>query len=149
MDTEKLEKFGLKKVVVDENSSVRSIDRLPDGRWVLRVVLGDSRKATSKLWAKKIKSVDVSKENGYALEGEFYRTERGKIYATEIILKPGEVAVAVIQDGSWKHPGQRMDVFVALEDGVYTVSGGWESKGDKIKTIYLVYEILNFLNSNK
>jgi len=149
MEEKLVEKFGLKKVAVDEYSRVRSVDRLPDGRWVLRVVLGDSRKATSKLWAKKVWRVDTTKENGYAFEGEFYRTERGKIYATEIILKPREIAVAVVQDGSWKNPGQRMDVFVALEDGVYAVSGEWESKSDKIKTIYLVSEILNFLNSSK
>jgi hypothetical protein len=142
MELELVEKFGLEKV----DESKYRVRKLPDGRIAFVVFLGDSRKATSKLWARKVKNVDTTKENGFAFEGEFFKP-RGKYHETEIILAPYEVAIAVIQDGSWKHPGQRMSIFVALDDGIYKVSSGWETKADKIQTIHLVAEILNFLNS--
>ena len=139
-----VEKFGMKKL--DEKKHM--VRKLPDGRIAFRIWLGDSRKATSKLWARRVRRVDISKENGYAFEGEFFKSYE-KYHMVEMILTPYEVAVAIVQDGSWKHPGQRMDVFIALEDGIYTVSSGWETKADKIQTIHLVAEILNFLNTNK
>ena len=139
-NVELVEKFGMKKL--------EKVGKLPDGRWVFTIQLGDPRKATSKLWARKVKNVDVQRENGYAFEGEFFKY-KGKYCDCEIILKEGELVVAVIERGSWKHPGQYMGIFVALEDGIYTVSSGWETKADKIQTIHLVSEILNFLNSNK
>jgi hypothetical protein len=144
-----VEKFGLEKV--DENSKYRvsKVRKLPDGRVAFTVLLGDQRKATSKLWARKVKKVDTSKENGYAFEGEFFPVGRGKYSDVEIILSEKEVAIAVVQDGSWKHKGQHMKIFVVLGGEVYVTSGGWESKADKIQTIHLVAEILNFLNSNK
>ena len=43
-------------------------ERLPTGEWRFFLALGDPRKATSKLWAKKVKAVDTSKANGYAFE---------------------------------------------------------------------------------
>jgi len=148
---ELVEKFGMKKLEennYEDNYRVR-VTKLPDGRFAIFVLLGNVMKATTNLWAKKIKKVDVTKENGYAFDGEFMRINKGKLYSTEIILNKGEVAVAVVQDGSWKNPGQHIKIFVALEDGIYTVSSGWETKADKIQTIHLVAEILNFLNSNK
>jgi len=141
---ELVERFGMKKLD-EEKHKVR---KLPDGRIAFRIWLGDGRKATSKLWARKVRKVDTSKENGYAFEGEFFKSYE-KYHVTDIILAPYEVVVAVVQDGSWKHPGQRMDIFVALDDGVYVTSSRWETKAEKIETIYKVNEILNFLNSNK
>jgi len=144
----KMWEFGLEKVD-EEKHKVRSVRKLPDGRIAFVVFLGDPRKATSKLWAKKVKRVDTTRENGYAFEGEFFPTGRGKYTNTEMILSDRELAIAVVQDGSWKHPGQHMKIFVVLGGEIYVTVGGWESKADKIQTIHLVAEILNFLNSNK
>jgi hypothetical protein len=147
---EKLEKFGLEKV--DENDSkyrVSKVRKLPDGRVAFTVLLGNPMKATSKLWAKRVRRVDTTKENGYAFEGDFFPTSRGKYTDVEIILAERELAIAIVQDGSWKHKGQHAKIFVVLGGEVYVAVSGWESRSDKIQTIHLVNEILNFLNSNK
>jgi hypothetical protein len=146
-----VERFGMEKVDENEYSKYRvnKIRKLPDGRVAFTVLLGNPMKATSKLWAKKVKRVDTSKENGYAFEGDFFPTGRGKYTDAEIILAERELAIAVIQDGSWKHKGQHMKIFIVLGGEVYVTASGWETKADKIQTIHLVNEILNFLNSNK
>jgi hypothetical protein len=153
MEMEEMKKMmweiGLEKV--DEKEYVKyrvtKIKKLPDGRIAFTVMLGNPAKATSSLWAKKVKHVDTSKENGYAFEGEFFSKSGGKYTDTEIILGEGELAIAVVQDGTWKHKGQHMKIFVNLGGEIYTTSSGWETKADKIQTIHLVAEILNFLNS--
>jgi len=123
-------------------------ERLPTGEWRLIVRLGDQRKATARLWAKKVRAVDTTKANGYAFEGEWAGRVPGsspKSMKREIILAPGEVAVAVVESGSWRHKGQVFVVFVATEDGVYSSSFPWRTRGDRIKAIHAVDEILRAL----
>jgi hypothetical protein len=133
-----VEKFGMKKLD-EEKHEVR---KLPDGRFAFVIDLGDPRKATSNLWVKKVKKVDTTKENGYAFEGDFIPRIKGKHSTAEVIIQQGELVVAVVEFGSWKHPGQVMEVFVALEDGVYVTAGRWVTKAEKIETVHKVAEIL-------
>jgi hypothetical protein len=139
------ERFGMKKV--DEKK--HNVRRLPDGRIAFEIYLGDPRKATSNLWVKKVRRIDTTKENGYAFEGDFIGRTKGKHSTADVIIQKGELVVAVVEYGSWKHPGQVMEIYVALEDGVYATAGRWVTKAEKIETIHKAAEILNFLNSNK
>jgi len=117
---------------------------LPDGRFVTKIELGDRRKARTSLWVKKLSNVDVSKKNGYALEGEFLR-------AGDVAMSPGDVVVAVKEFGSWKHPGQVMKVYVCFADGIYenNVKLGWGSEMENIQTIYTIKKVFDELQSKE
>lgn len=117
-------------------------EQLPSGLYVLRVRLGDERKARTKLWAKKVTSVDVTKSNGYAFAGEFARGWDMK----ELLINDGDVAVAVIQTGSWKNPNQIMRIY-KLENGkLYKHEMPWGSPALNAKVIYFVASLVNKKN---
>jgi len=119
-------------------------EQLPSGMYVLRVWLGDERKARTKLWAKKVTAVDTSKNNGYAFAGEFARGWDMK----ELLINDGDVAVAVVQTGSWKNPNQIMRIY-KLENGkLYKHEMPWGSPGANVKVIHFVAGLLRHKNSS-
>jgi len=116
---------------------------LPDGRYVVEIKLGDRRKARTSLWAKKLTSVDVSKKNGYAFQGEF-------VGAGDVAMSPRDIIVAVREFGSWKNPGQLMKVYICFPDGVYE-SGRleWGTEAQNVETIYTVKRVFDELQSKE
>lgn len=61
-------------------------------------ILGDRRKALSGTYVKRVTSVDRTKTNGFAFDGEFIKTDR------ETDLPQGSIIVIASGTGSWKHP---------------------------------------------
>jgi uncharacterized coiled-coil protein SlyX len=130
-----------------EHAEKEKAERLPDGRWAIKFSLGRAAKARTSLWAKKVTSVNRNEKSGYAFEGAFLKTT-GKYGEIETALAPGEMIVAVIQCGSWKHPDQYAKIFFAMHDGVYSLNSAWGSEAEKVKTIYLASEVLDALRKN-
>ena len=97
-------------------------DSATHGGFVLEIDFGDERKCTKKPWAKKLENVDTSQRGGYAFVGDWVPKFRGE---AKVVMKPGDAVVAVISTGSWKHPGQVLRLYLALNDWVYYVDWEW------------------------
>jgi hypothetical protein len=120
---------------------------LPDGRWTTTIYLGDPRKATTNLWAKKLKNVDVTKLDGRAFEGVFLRN-KGKYLETELVMENNEIVVAVTESGSWRHPNQVLRVYVC-RDGIYRTELPWGSEAKNIEAIHAVAKVFQEVVENR
>lgn len=108
-----------------------------NGYRIQSINLGDSRKATSNVFAKIIKDIDMSKDNGYAFIGEFLKTHR------ETELPNGTLLLVVRGEGSWKHKfSAAYLIVIANSEPKIVFEGDWKNRitvRDKAK------EILDFL----
>ena len=114
------------------------------------IELGDARKATSKLWAKELKRVDVTKDNGYAFEGRFLNREKSKAgykyNKLDDTVPVGAFVVAVEEHGSWNYPGQDIVLYRATEDGLKEVYRNEWKASTKKEAIRAIAEIVNQSN---
>jgi len=113
---------------------------LPNGKLYTAIYKGDWRKATAKLWGKKVEKVDTTKEGGYAFEGDWLNTDYEGRYQIE--LAEGEMAVCLVQTGSWRHKGQHMYIFFVKNGKMFNVTLPYNSRADKVKAVHTASEIL-------
>ncbi len=112
------------------------IENIGVGKYEIKFKLGDSRKTTRGLWAKILDGVDTSKRNGYAFEGEWLRSGG--------IVSEGDVVVRVRQTGSWRHPGQHIDMHI-VEGGVIKelYDAAFNTRGDAYSAVGEIARIFN------
>ncbi len=132
---------GLEKEL-DVEIEEAEAEELPNGTLYLKVWYGDPRKTTTKLWAKKVTNIDTTKDNGYAFEGEWIRKGRGYY---EVELNEGEVAVCLVENGSWRHPGQDCRIYFVRGGKMYRIVMPYNNKSDRVKAIHAAAKILELL----
>ena len=93
--------------------------KIPEGVRIHEINLGDGRKAHGRPFAKVVTSIDFSKENGYAFQGEFLPRSR------EVDVPNGSLLLVVRGDGSWKHPHSTAYLFV-VEDSEIVKKGSFD-----------------------
>ncbi len=84
---------------------IRVLDKKPEGYEVaIRVDYGDARKAIGNVYAKRLDCIDTAKTGGWALQGEFIKSD--KVYLiTPQDLQARKWHIAVVRGvGSWKYP---------------------------------------------
>lgn len=102
------------------------------------VLLGDRRKALSGTYIKRIISVDRTKTNGFAFDGEFIKADR------ECDLPEGSVVVIASGTGSWKHPNTTYYV-VRVKSGSEWQCEDWRVTVKNVECVG-IYEQAQFLS---
>lgn len=117
------------------------VERLDDGRIVISgLYLGDKRKG--KGWAKIVKDIDATKDNGYAFVGDW--VEEGSF------VKEGDIIALCHADGSWKYPHSSLYLYRISSEGVEQL-GSWDfwTKVEKIKAIQEIKQIIDSLRQKE
>ena len=106
------------------------------GKVGIRYNLGDTRKATSKCFAKVVTRVDTSKQNGYAFEGKFIRNGD--------IVDVGSYIILVRGVGSWKYPCSEISLYKVHQDCAEELGiWDWNTRADKVRAILEIAKIVN------
>lgn len=116
--------------------AILKAEKITSGKVGVEFSLGDTRKATSRCFAKLVKKVIIDKSGGFAFKGKL-------IKSGAVVDAPAFIAL-VRGEGSWKHKHSHFYLFKVEEHGATELyEGPWDTDADKMKAVLAAAKLVN------